>query len=77
MLLAFHNDKEIDKNDYNYDRLWKIREVFDTLNVAYLKFYNPSGHLATDKVTVLFQGKVTFKQYISNKHVSKVNLQVL
>jgi hypothetical protein len=38
------NDKEINKNDYNYDRLWKIRKVFDILNVACLKFYNPSGH---------------------------------
>jgi hypothetical protein len=43
-------------------------EVFDILNVAYLKFYNPSGHLATDKVIVLFQGKVAFKRYISKKH---------
>jgi hypothetical protein len=31
-----------------YDRLWKIRTVFDKLNEAYAKFYNPSEHLAVD-----------------------------
>jgi hypothetical protein len=28
-----------------------LREVYDILNVAYSKFYSPSKHLATDKVT--------------------------
>ena len=30
-LLAFHNDKVVDKNDNNNVRLWKIREVLDIL----------------------------------------------
>ena len=34
-----------------YDRIWKIRTVFDTLNQAYPKFYNPSEHLRVDEVT--------------------------
>ena len=50
-----------------YDRLWKIRTVFDTLNQAYLKFYNPSEHLAVDEVIVKFQGMVIFRQYIPKK----------
>jgi len=50
-----------------YDRLWKIRTVFDTLNQAYPKFYNPSEHLAVDKVIVKFQGRVIFRQYIPKK----------
>jgi hypothetical protein len=54
------NDKEIYRNDENYDRLWKTREIFDTLNVVYWKFYNPSEHLTTDEVTALFKGKVAF-----------------
>jgi hypothetical protein len=56
------SDNEIDKNDENYGRLWKIRQVFDVLNVAYSKFYNPSKHLAIDEVIVFFKGKVVFKQ---------------
>jgi len=50
-----------------YDRLWKIRTIFDTLNQAYPKFYKPSEHLSVDKVTVKFQGRVIFRQYISTK----------
>jgi len=50
-----------------YDRLWKIRTVFDTLNQAYPKFCNPSEHLAVDEVIVKFQGRVIFRQYIPKK----------
>jgi hypothetical protein len=62
------NDKETDHNHENYDRLWKIREVFDMLDVAYSRFYNPSEHSAIDEVIVLFKGRVVFKQYIPKKH---------
>jgi hypothetical protein len=34
--------------DKEYDRLWKISTIFDTLNPAYAKFYNPSAHLPVD-----------------------------
>jgi hypothetical protein len=33
-----------------------------------LKFYNPSEHLATDEIIVLFKERVIFKQYILKKH---------
>ena len=51
------NDKEVKKNNDNYDRPWKIKEVFDTLDVAHSNFYNPSEYLATDEVIVLFRGR--------------------
>ena len=50
-----------------YDRLWKLRTVFDKLNMAYAKFYNPSEHLAVGKLIVKFKGRVTFRQYIPKK----------
>ena len=53
--------------DEEYDRLWKIRTVSDSLNQAYRKFYNPSEHLAVDEVIVKFQGRVIFRQYIPKK----------
>jgi hypothetical protein len=37
------------------------------LNEAYVKFYNPSQHLAVDEVIVKFKGKVIFRQYIPNE----------
>jgi len=67
MLLKFHNDNG-DKNDDNFNRLWKIREFLDIFSVVYLKFYNPSEHLAIDEVTVLFKGKVACKQCMPKKH---------
>ena len=50
-----------------YDPQWKLRAVFDKLNAAYTKFYNPSEHLAVDEVTVTFKGRVSFSQYIPKK----------
>ena len=45
----------------------KLRTVFDKLNEAYAKFYNPSEHLAVGKLIVKFKGRVTFRQYIPKK----------
>jgi hypothetical protein len=62
------NNAEIDREAENYDRLWKIRTIFDTLNDAYEKYYNPSEHLAVDEITVKFKGRVFFREYIPKKH---------
>jgi hypothetical protein len=50
--------------DENYDRLWKIQDISVILRKTFSKLYNQSKHLAMDKVIVLFQGRVVFKQYI-------------
>ncbi|PNF22859.1 hypothetical protein B7P43_G16576, partial [Cryptotermes secundus] len=63
-----HNSTEIDRNADSYDRLWKIQIIFDTLNDALQKYYNPSEHLAIDEIIVKFKGRVIFKQYIPKKH---------
>ena len=44
--------------DEDYDRLWKIRNLFDILNDKLSKFYNPSEHLTVDEVIVKFKGRV-------------------
>jgi len=56
-----------DRLGEEYDRLWKLRTVFDKLNEAYTKFYNPSEHLAVDEVIVKFKGRVIFRQYAPKK----------
>jgi hypothetical protein len=58
---------ESDKTDKNYDRLWKMRTIFDELSDAYAKYYSPTEHLAVNEVTVLFKGIVIFKQKIPKK----------
>jgi hypothetical protein len=63
------NSRRPDQDD-EYDWLWKIRTVFDTLNQAYAKFYNPSEHLTVDEVIIKFKGRVIFRQYIPKKNIS-------
>jgi hypothetical protein len=46
-----------------------MRTIFDRLNDAYAKYYSPTAHLAIGEITVLFKGKVIFKQYIPKKHI--------
>jgi hypothetical protein len=52
------NKNEPDVTDVNSDRLWKMRNLFDILKEKFLKFYNPSEHLAVDEVIVKFKGHV-------------------
>jgi len=59
------------------DQPWKLRTVFDKLNEAYAKFYNPSEHLVVDEVIVKFKGRVIFKQYIPKKTFWHQNLQTV
>jgi len=49
------NRNEPDRTDENYDRLWKIRDLFETLNSTFSKFYNPSENLVIDEVIVSFK----------------------
>jgi len=65
--LHFADNSQRPEPGEEYDRLWKMQTVFDTLNQAYPKFYNPSEHLAVDKEIVKFQGRVIFRQYIPKK----------
>ena len=61
------NRNEPDRADENFDRLWKIRDLFEILNNTLSKFYNPSENLAIYEVIVPFKGRVIFKQYIPKK----------
>jgi len=70
------NSQRHDKSE-EYDWLWTLRTVSDTLNKAYTKFYNPSKHLAVDEVIVKFKGRVIFRQCIPNKTFQHQNLQTL
>jgi hypothetical protein len=65
--LHFADNAQRPDQGEEYDQVWKIRTVFDTLNQAYAKFYNPSEHLAVDEVIVKFKGRIIFRQYIPEK----------
>jgi len=61
------NRNEPDRTDENFDRPWKMRDLFEILNATFSKFYSPSENLAIDEVIVSFKGRVIFKQYIPKK----------
>ena len=50
-LLHFADNSQRPDKGEEYDRLWKLRTVFDKINEGYAKFYNPLEHLAVDEVT--------------------------
>ena len=63
-----NNEAPPNRDDPEYDRLWKIRQIFNSLNSKFCELYHPSEHLAVDEVIVLFKGRVVFRQYIPKKH---------
>jgi hypothetical protein len=56
-----------DRDGPNYDRLWKIRQIFYILNSNFSELYYPTEHMAVDEVIVKFKGKFVFQQYIPKK----------
>jgi hypothetical protein len=55
---------EPDNTDKNYDRLWKMRTIFDELSGAYAKYYNPTEHLTFDENSMLsFSNSIYQKKY--------------
>jgi len=73
--LHFADNSQRPDQSKEYDQLWKLRTVFDTLDDNYAKFYNPSENLAVDKVIVKYRGRVIFRQYIPKKMFRHQNLQ--
>ena len=63
----FANNSQRPDEGEEYDRLWKLRTVFDNLNAAYAKFSKPSERLAVDEVIIKFKCRIIFRQYIPKK----------
>jgi hypothetical protein len=66
-LLHFADNSQRPDKGREYNRLWKLSTVSDTLNVAYAKFYNLSEHLAVDKVIAEFKNKIIFRLTFQRK----------
>jgi hypothetical protein len=52
----------VDRMDGNFNRLWKIQNLFEILNRAFSKFYSSSKCLVVDEVIVFFKGRLVLKQ---------------
>jgi hypothetical protein len=62
-----NNENNPDRNRDDYERLWKLRRVFDYLNTRFAEVYNPTEQLVIDEIIVKFSGKVVFHQFIPTK----------
>jgi hypothetical protein len=40
---------------------WKMQDVYEMINNTYVKYYNPSQHLAVDEIIVFFQRESVFR----------------
>ncbi|GFS93137.1 piggyBac transposable element-derived protein 4 [Trichonephila clavipes] len=71
MILKFlhfsDNSLKESRDSPTYDRLWKIRKVFDSFNGIFKEVYDPTENLSFDEVIIKFKGRVLFKQYILKK----------
>jgi len=65
--LHFADNSQRPDQREEYDRLWKLRTIFDTLDDNYAKFYKPSEDVAVDEVIVKYRGRVIFRQYTPKK----------
>jgi hypothetical protein len=59
--LHFADNSQRPEQAEEYNQLWKLQTVFDTLILAYAKLYNPSENLAVNEVIVKFKGRVIFR----------------
>ncbi|GBN17733.1 PiggyBac transposable element-derived protein 4 [Araneus ventricosus] len=50
-----------------YDRLWKIRKIFECFNRTFKEVYDPTENLSLAEVIIKFKGRVIFKQNIPKK----------
>jgi hypothetical protein len=45
-----------------------MRTTCDKHDDSYAKYYSPTEQLVVDEITVIFNGRVIFKQHILNEH---------
>jgi hypothetical protein len=55
------------RDDADYDRLWKIGQIFDVLNSKFSELYHSTEHMAVDEVIIKLKRKVAYRQYIKKK----------
>ena len=54
-------------SDPDFDRLYKIRSIFNCLTSSFQSVYVPDINLSVDEELVLWKGRLQFRQYIPLK----------
>ena len=66
-----NNENMPAKGDANYDKLYKIRPIIDSLKVNFQLQYNPNCEQSIDEAMVKYKGRTTLKQYMSLKPIKR------
>ena len=57
------------RDHIDYDRLYKIRSLLDTLKASFQQYYNPACELSADECIIPFQGQWVGRQYDRSKPI--------
>ena len=57
------------RDHIDYDRLYKIRSLLDTLKASFQQYYNPACELSADECMIAFQGRWGGRQYHRRKPI--------
>lgn len=60
-----------DRNSPNYDKLYRIRPLLDTLKQTFETNYRPTEYMAIDESMIKFKGRSYLKQYMPKKPVKR------
>ena len=67
------NDKnrELPRGDANHDKLYKVRQLLDSVVSSIRSEYRPTKNLSIDKAMIPFKGRLGIKQHMSLKPVKR------
>lgn len=59
------------KGQFGYDKLYKVRPLFEQLNTTFHHAFNPSRCISIDESMVKFKGRSSLKQYMPLKPIKR------
>jgi hypothetical protein len=59
------------RDSLNYDKLYKIRQLLDSLSQPFSECYKPHCKVAVDEAMVKFKGRFCLKQYMGEKSIKR------
>jgi len=65
------NNFRPNRNDINYDKLYKVRPLIDTLSKTFLQHYIPNKNQSIDESMIRFKGRNSIKQYMPMKPIKR------
>ena len=65
------NNKAPNRDDINFDKLYKVRPFITSLCNQFMKNYNPTEHQSIDESMIKFKGRSSLKQYMPLKPTTR------